>query len=58
MSWTRSTRCCAFICIILLLQTMRISTAIATQIHEQNQIAFEPPPDDPAPTTTEGGGRR
>jgi|GEM_PF-3296170 len=57
MSWTRSTRCCAFICIILLLQTMRISTAIATQ-HEQNQIAFEPPPDDPAPTTTEGGGRR
>ncbi len=57
MSWTRSTRCCAFICIILLLQTMRMSNAIAYQC-EQNQIDFEPPPDDPAPTITSGGGRR
>ncbi len=58
MSWTRSTRCCAFICIILMLQTIKISTAIAAQSHEQNQITFEPSPDEPAPTTTAGGGRR
>jgi hypothetical protein len=57
MSWTRSTRCCAFICIILLLQTIKMSNAIAYQC-EQNQIDFEPPPDDPAPTITSGGGRR